>query len=566
MRVIYFPCLVLSCSTIGCLGIIVYDAIGARTNPAYYVQLFDLTIIVFSLNIVTTWYLTGALVYRLWYATRETRYIDEFEVRSERAPYGKVIRVIIESGIVYSFTEGAILACVATKTLSGRYVLEYLNIRIIGIVAALLILQMKTTAQSSGTPRINQGRSGETDISTGFGFGSPQSNLSSLRFDSILTTWVIKDDRDAVAEDSGKCASSRGSVEDSRAGRNDSLRLATAIPKISSDFDALEQQTWIASAYFLTQSGFILTYGQLLAVANTKWIYLIAVSIFEIGSIICGAAPGMNVLIFGRALAGVGAAGIFVTTLCILARITRIQQRALLFGLFGAVFALSSVIGPLLGGVFTDHVSWRWCFFINIPFGIITIVTILLFIKREHSAPPANPSVPEWKRIMQIDWIGCLLSIGIITALLLPLQWGGVTKSWSDNMGVAYGREGRHATVNVEELDSNRVLRVRVLQHAYPLDLYLLSSSVLPKLRGEIRNIERNRNHHVHGGAIGIAIAGTIFGNQLTSSMAKYAPNLSSSIVLAVRQSVNVIYTLPVEDKANVIRAYSESLGAQAQA
>ncbi|KAG8850141.1 hypothetical protein FRB96_000516 [Tulasnella sp. 330] len=346
----------------------------------------------------------------------------------------------------------------------------------------------------------------------------------------------------------------------------DQTILATAIPKISSDFDALEQQTWIASAYFLTQSGFILTYGQLLAVANTKWIYLIAVSIFEIGSIICGAAPGMNVLIFGRALAGVGAAGIFVTTLCILARITRIQQRALLFGLFGAVFALSSVIGPLLGGVFTDHVSWRWCFFINIPFGIITIVTILLFIKREHSAPPANPSVPEWKRIMQIDWIGCLLSIGIITALLLPLQWGGVTKSWSDNMGVAYGREGRHATVNVEELDSNRVLRVRVLQHAYPLDLYLLSSSVLPKLRGEIRNIERNRNHHVHGGAIGIAIAGTIFGNQLTSSMAKYAPNLSSSIVLAVRQSVNVIYTLPVEDKANVIRAYSESLGAQAQA
>ncbi|KAG8850140.1 hypothetical protein FRB96_000515 [Tulasnella sp. 330] len=201
MRIIYFPCLVLSCSTIGCLGIIVYDAIGARTNPAYYVQLFDLTIIVFSLNIVTTWYLTGALVYRLWYATRETRYIDEFEVRSERAPYAKVIRVIIESGIVYSFTEGAILACVATKT------------------------QMKTTAQSSGTPRINRGRSGETDISTGFGFGSPQSNLSSLRFDSILTTWVIKDDRDAVAEDSGKCASSQGSVEDSRAGRNDSLRV-----------------------------------------------------------------------------------------------------------------------------------------------------------------------------------------------------------------------------------------------------------------------------------------------------------------------------------------------------
>ncbi|KAG8880655.1 hypothetical protein FRB97_000609 [Tulasnella sp. 331] len=457
--------------------------------------------------------------------------------------------------------------------------------------------------------------------------------------------------------------------------------LATAIPKISSDFDALEQQTWIASAYFLTQSGFILTYGQLLAVANTKWIYLIAVSIFEIGSIICGAAPGMNVLIFGRALAGVGAAGIFVTTLCILARITRIQQRALLFGLFGAVFALSSVIGPLLGGVFTDHVSWRWCFFINIPFGIITIVTILLFIKREHSAPPANPSVPEWKRIMQIDWIGCLLSIGIITALLLPLQWGGVTKSWSDKSVVAsfcvFGglcvifvvwewHMGERAVMplsmwrNWTQIGccaSAYFSMLILLICIYYLPLYYQSSEAksatssgiaiitfmifvvvgtivaggiinrfgrpLPFLLfspllatigsglvfwnmktgasaahlygfqvllglgvgGAIQNtiIVIQAEYHdqpgliprgtsfvnftqLTGGAIGIAIAGTIFGNQLTSSMAKYAPNLSSSIVLAVRQSVNVIYTLPVEDKANVIRAYSESLGAQAQA
>lgn len=105
--------------------------------------------------------------------------------------------------------------------------------------------------------------------------------------------------------------------------------------------------------------------GQLLRIATTKWVYLLAVSLFEIGSLICGVAPNINVLIFGRAFAGVGAAGIFVSGLAILATITRLEQRPLLFGLFGAVFALSSVVGPLMGGAFTDHVSWRWCFYIK---------------------------------------------------------------------------------------------------------------------------------------------------------------------------------------------------------
>ncbi|KAG8923237.1 hypothetical protein FRC02_011279 [Tulasnella sp. 418] len=228
----------------------------------------------------------------------------------------------------------------------------------------------------------------------------------------------------------------------------DQTIVATAIPVIASQFNALEEVTWIASAYFLTQAGFILTYGQLLSAVSTKWVYLVAVILFEIGSLICGVAPNMKVLIFGRAFAGVGAAGIFVACLSIIAQITRLEQRPVLFGAFGACLlaylsfvalniGLSSVIGPLLGGAFTDHVSWRWCFYINLPFGAITVLSIILFIKKKHTSKRDDDSRPTWRRLLGIDWVGTTIAVGMVTALLLPLQWGGVTKPWSDKAVIA---------------------------------------------------------------------------------------------------------------------------------
>lgn len=95
---------------------------------------------------------------------------------------------------------------------------------------------------------------------------------------------------------------------------------------------------------------------------NRRWVFIMAVSIFEIGSLICALSPNVICLIISRAVAGVGAAGIFVSCLSIIADITELEDRPKLLGSFGAVFAASSVIGPLLGGAFTDHLSWRWCF------------------------------------------------------------------------------------------------------------------------------------------------------------------------------------------------------------
>ncbi|KAG9047819.1 hypothetical protein FS837_001415 [Tulasnella sp. UAMH 9824] len=217
----------------------------------------------------------------------------------------------------------------------------------------------------------------------------------------------------------------------------DQTIVATAIPRIASEFNALDEVTWIASAYFLTQCGLTLTYGKLLAAVTTKWVYLFAVIIFEVGSAVCGAAPTVEALIIGRAIAGLGAAGIFTSCLSILAVVTRLEKRPVLFGLFGGVFAFSNVVGPLLGGAFTDHVSWRWCFYINLPLGAITVATILLFIEPKHSTVEPAGLKETMRRIAGIDWIGSLLSISMITAILLPLQWGGVTKPWTDKTVIA---------------------------------------------------------------------------------------------------------------------------------
>ncbi|GAA5923697.1 MDR family MFS transporter [Sporobolomyces koalae] len=231
----------------------------------------------------------------------------------------------------------------------------------------------------------------------------------------------------------------------------DQTILAPALPIIASKFDALDQLSWIASAYFLTQTAFILLYGQILTLFDRKWTFLAAILIFEIGSALCGASTNVDFLIAARAIAGVGAAGIFVSVLSIISTVTRLEQRPKLLGLFGAVFALSSVIGPLMGGAFTDKVSWRWCFYINIPIGAVTVAAVI-FLLGPQPAPPVEDHVAEYVdrkfrrwtrghwlprrgsiayRVFALDYTGMALLLSLITCLVLALQWGGQKYSWS---------------------------------------------------------------------------------------------------------------------------------------
>ncbi|KAJ7183645.1 ABC transporter [Mycena filopes] len=215
----------------------------------------------------------------------------------------------------------------------------------------------------------------------------------------------------------------------------DQTILATALPRIASDFNSFSLQGWVSSAFILAQAVFLLFYGQLLRIFPAKWVLVASVTIFEVGSLLCGVAQKIGQLIAGRTVSGLGAAGIVVSVLQVLSQTARLEDRARLFGLFGAVYGLASIIGPLMGGAFTDHVTWRWVFFLNLPLGFVAIIAIVLILK---SVPPLGSDPMKrsnrdiFHQVLRVDYVGAVLVAGSVTTLELALQWGGNTKPWRD--------------------------------------------------------------------------------------------------------------------------------------
>lgn len=211
----------------------------------------------------------------------------------------------------------------------------------------------------------------------------------------------------------------------------DNTIIATAIPRITDQFNSIGDVGWYGSAYLLTTCAFQLLFGKLYTFYSIKWVYIIALFIFEIGSVICGAAPNSVAFIVGRAVAGLGAAGIFSGAILIVAHTVPLRQRPMYTGLLGGMYGIASVAGPLMGGAFTDKVTWRWCFYINLPLGGVTFAFIAFFFT--SPAKSGKQSGLTWRqKLRQLDPIGTAVFVPAVVCLLLALQWGGSTYPWGN--------------------------------------------------------------------------------------------------------------------------------------
>lgn len=207
----------------------------------------------------------------------------------------------------------------------------------------------------------------------------------------------------------------------------DKTLLAIALGHITTEFETVRDVGWYVSSYLLTLATTQMLYGSLYRHFNAKWVYISAVAVFEAGNVIAGAAPTSAVLILGRAISGVGAAGISSGGYVVLSKSLPLHKIVLYLGFHGAIWAVATIVGPMVGGAFADHITWRWCFYVNLPIGAVASAVFLYGFEDRSPPPPAGLLT----KLRQLDILGETLIMSSIVMLLLALQWGGAELPWS---------------------------------------------------------------------------------------------------------------------------------------
>ncbi|TDD83131.1 DHA2 family efflux MFS transporter permease subunit [Actinomadura rubrisoli] len=199
----------------------------------------------------------------------------------------------------------------------------------------------------------------------------------------------------------------------------DQTIVSTALPTIVSDLGGLNHLSWVVTAYLLSSTASTPLWGKLGDQYGRKRLFQASIVIFLIGSALCGIAQSMTELIVFRALQGLGGGGLMVLVVAIVGDVVPPRERGRFQGLFGAVFGVASVCGPLLGGWFVDNLSWRWVFYINIPIGIVALLVIAAVLHAEGE-----------RESHRIDYLGTLLIVGWAVGLVLMTTWGGTRYDW----------------------------------------------------------------------------------------------------------------------------------------
>jgi EmrB/QacA subfamily drug resistance transporter len=212
----------------------------------------------------------------------------------------------------------------------------------------------------------------------------------------------------------------------------DQTIIVTLLSTVGEQFDDFGKISWISSGFLLPTAVLAMNWGKISLIFGRKYTMLVGIILFEAGSLVCALANSMNMLIGGRVLAGIGGGCIQVMVFVIMTEIVTIQKRGMVQGLVGASFGIASVMGPLVGGAFTAHVTWRWCFYINLPIGGIAFACIFFLWH------PPRPTGTLKEKLAKIDYLGtALLATGMVL-VLLALTFGSVSTPWNSALVISF--------------------------------------------------------------------------------------------------------------------------------
>ncbi|KAK3675680.1 hypothetical protein LTR78_004321 [Recurvomyces mirabilis] len=200
--------------------------------------------------------------------------------------------------------------------------------------------------------------------------------------------------------------------------------ITTALPTISEHFHSSSGYTWIGSAFLLANSASIPSWGKVSDIFGRKPMLLVANVIFMIGSLIAALSTSIGMLIAARAIQGIGGGGLVILVNIVIGDLFSLRNRGAFYGMVGAVWAIASSVGPIIGGAFTQKVSWRWCFYINLPLDGLAFIILFFFLDLK------TPRTPIMEGLKAIDWVGSLSIVGGTLMFLFGLQYGGVTDPW----------------------------------------------------------------------------------------------------------------------------------------
>jgi EmrB/QacA subfamily drug resistance transporter len=235
----------------------------------------------------------------------------------------------------------------------------------------------------------------------------------------------------------------------------DQTIVATALPEIADDLNGFSDLSWVVTAYLLSTTVTVPLYGKLSDLYGRRRLFVVSITIFLVGSALCGLAQSIGQLIAFRALQGIGAGGLIPLSQAAIADLFSPRERGRYQGYIGAMWATAAVAGPLLGGTLTDTASWRWIFLINLPLGAIALAVVIKTMRIQHQP-----------REHSIDYGGALaLSVGV-TAVLLASAWGGTSYAWDSVQVLTAG------VIGVAGLAAFGVLEKRVTEPLLPLGLF----------------------------------------------------------------------------------------------